>query len=106
MWYDSVMSTSTQSVEASILSRLICPERPSLSPEAAQGILSLRFDDAETRRMNQLAEKAREGTLSPDEQALLDGYERIGSLIGLLHSKARQSLKKAGINPDNGSGHP
>ncbi len=99
------MSTSTQSVEASILSRLICPDRPSLTPEAAFGLLSLRFDDSEIRRINQLAEKARDGTLTPDEQALLDGYERIGSLIGLLHSKARQSLLKAGIKPDNGSGH-
>ena len=96
MWYDSVMSTSTQSVEASILSRLICPDRASLTPDAARGILSLRFDAAEVDRMNQLAEKAREGTLAPDEQALLDGYERIGSLIGLLHSKARQSLKTRG----------
>jgi hypothetical protein len=100
------MSASTQSVEASILSRLICPDRPSLTPDAALGLLSLRFDDAEVRRINQLAEKARDGSLTSEEQALLDGYERIGSLIGLLHSKARQSLVKAGINPDDGSKDP
>lgn len=97
------MSASTQSAEASILSRLIRPDRPSLTPDAAFGLLSLRFDDTEISRINELAEKARDGSLTSDEQALFDAYERIGSFLGLLQSKARQSLMKAGINPEDGS---
>jgi hypothetical protein len=98
------MASSTQSIEASILSRLIQPEQPTLSRDAAIGLLSLHFDDAEVHRINELAEKARAGILTSDEQKVLDGYERIGSLIGLLHSKARLTLAKSGGDPPNGSG--
>jgi hypothetical protein len=44
--------------------------------------------------MLDLAEKAREGSLTPAEQGELESYERVGSLLGILQSKARTSLKK------------
>jgi hypothetical protein len=43
--------------------------------------------------MHELAAKAREGTLTPAEQAEINNYERVGYLLGVLHSKARRSLK-------------
>ena len=45
--------------------------------------------------MEQLAEKAREGTLTSEEQAEIDCYERVGHFLSLLRSKARISLKHA-----------
>ena len=42
--------------------------------------------------MRQLSAKAREGTLTPDEQAALNNDERVGHLLNILHSKARRSL--------------
>ena len=46
--------------------------------------------------MHQLSAKAREGTLTPEEQAAANNYERVGHLLNILQSKARRSLKGAG----------
>lgn len=53
--------------------------------------------------MKALAAKAREGSLTEPEQEEVRNYERVGNLLALLHSKARQRLKKAAL--PNGSGH-
>lgn len=42
--------------------------------------------------MNELAEKNRAGELTAEEQTELHCYLRVGSLLDLLHSKARLSL--------------
>ena len=44
--------------------------------------------------MNALAAKARQGALTPDEDDELTSYIRVGHLLGILQSKARQSLKR------------
>jgi hypothetical protein len=79
--------------EAAILSRVVEPDKPTLSPRAARDILALDFSPADKDRMRQLSAKAREGTLTPDEQAAIDNYERVGHLLNILQSKARRSLK-------------
>jgi hypothetical protein len=79
--------------EAAILERLIAPKQGSLAPEAARSVLDLRFHPDDIRRMNDLAAKAREGSLSAAEQKLLASYERIGHLVNYLQAKARRSLK-------------
>ena len=76
-----------------ILSRVLEPDKPSLLPEAARALLALDFNQADKDRMRQLSAKAREGTLSPDEQAEADSYERVGHILNIIQSKARQSLK-------------
>jgi hypothetical protein len=57
------MSTTAE-FDTSILQRLVDPSNPTLSPEAARGILALKFPPADQARMHVLAEKARQGTLS------------------------------------------
>ncbi len=79
--------------DTSILERVVAPHNPTLSPEAAKGILALGFPTEDRRRMRRLAEKARRGTLTATEQAEIESYERVGSLLGFLQSKARQSLQ-------------
>lgn len=91
---DSLSSNS----DVAILSRVIAPEEPSLPPEAARALLSLGFPQQDLDRMNQLAEKARDGTLTEDERIQLESYERVGHVIGLLQSKARRSLKQSTPN--------
>lgn len=44
--------------------------------------------------MNLLAEKARRGTLTDSEDEEMEAFIHVGDLIGILQSKARQSLKK------------
>jgi hypothetical protein len=83
--------------ETAILSRLIEPEHSGLAPEAARYILTLEFKDSDQQRMLELAEKAREGVLSPDEERELENYRHVGHLLALLRSKARVSLKHHGL---------
>ena len=52
--------------------------------------------------MHQSSAKAQEGALSRREQTELNNFERVGHLIGLMQSKARQSLKgRQGTNGKN-----
>lgn len=83
--------------ETAILSRLIRPERDDLPPEAARSILKLAFDGEDRERMHDLAVRAQGGPLAEVEQAELDSYRRVGRLLELMHSKARLSLKRAGL---------
>ena len=79
--------------EMSILRRVVDPERPFLSQDAARAILGLSFNAADRTRMDRLAEKNREGKLSPKEDEELSNYIRVGQTLGILQSKARRSLK-------------
>ncbi len=88
------MPTMTQ-IEASILSRLVEPETPSLSLEAARSILAIEFSKEDVDRMHELLEKANSGTITPNEQDEANSYERIGHMLALLQSKARKSLKES-----------
>ncbi len=84
--------------EAAILARLAGPEETALPPAAAEAILTLSFSLADKDRMNELAGKARAGTLTDDEQAEVEAYSRVSSLLGILKSKARRALKRRGSN--------
>ena len=86
-------SPTAPSSEMGILRRVIDPDQPFLSEDAAQGILRLNFDAADRKRMNQLAAKNRAGTLKPTEEKELDNYIRVGQTLGILQSKARRSLR-------------
>lgn len=90
------MSAATETVpsEADILSRVIHPDRGTWSKEAAESILAFDFPPADVERMDALAAKAREGSLSADEAAELENYRRAGRSLELLQSKARLSLKR------------
>ena len=93
------MSIAATSIDAEILTRVIAPDEPTLSPEAAKSLLALSFRDQDRTRMSELAERARQGTLTAEEQVEIEGFERISSLLGLLQSKARVSLKKTNARP-------
>jgi hypothetical protein len=89
------MNTETTVNEAEILSRVIAPEEPTLPPETARIILTFDFKKEDRERMDMLAEKARAGTLTAEEQSEIDCYERVGHFLSLLRSKARISLKRS-----------
>lgn len=84
--------------EAAILTRLAGVDEPALSSAAAKGILTLGFNPADKERMHTLAAKARAGSLTTDEQAEVEAYSRVGSLLGILKSKARRALKRRTSN--------
>lgn len=81
----------TETSEMAILRRIVDPEQPLLSTEAAQAILRLDFSAADRARMNELAAKNRDGKLTASEEQELDNYIRVGQTLGILQSKARRS---------------
>jgi hypothetical protein len=82
----------TTTSEAAIFSRVLEPEKPMLSDDAAHSILALDFTQADRARMNALAAKARTGSLTADENEELDNYLRVGDLLAIMQSKARRTL--------------
>jgi len=89
------MKTATLShqTEAEVWLRILHPDRE-LPPRVARAILSLSFPEADVVQMHELSAKARAGTLTPEEDALMDNFERVGSILSILKSKARQVLKR------------
>ena len=91
--YTDIMSeTATLDTESEILEQVIESDTAGMSPEAAQALLRFRFNTAAVARMNELAEKNRQGTIAPSERALLERYLRVGNFLNLIHAKARCAL--------------
>ena len=90
-------ATTTIDHGAEILLRAIKPTEGNLSIEAARSILDFRLSPNDWERVNELAAKARAGTLSAEERTELDEYERVTCLLELMQSKARLSLKQMGL---------
>jgi hypothetical protein len=84
--------------EVAILSRIIEPDEPDLSPELARFILRWKFRPTDRKRMLELLEKAKAGSISRREMAEAEKYERVGHLVSMLKSKARVSLKSNEAN--------
>ena len=66
-----------------------------LTPQAAEGLLTLGFSAEQQDRMATLAAKARNGELSNSERAAADNYEQVSSLLGILQSRARVALRRS-----------
>jgi len=81
------------STEAAIWARIVDSESGDLTREAAQTFLQFDFNPADRRRMDELAEKAGAGALTPRERRDAETYNRVAHLLALLQSKARQSLR-------------
>jgi hypothetical protein len=80
--------------EAEVWLRILHPDEE-MSPHAARAILGLSFPKTDVTRMHELSAKARTATLTREEDAEMDNYERVGSILSILKSKARQVLKRS-----------
>jgi hypothetical protein len=65
----------------------------------ARHLLTINFSKEDRRRMEELLKRTQEGPLTREEQEALDRYGRVGCWISILHSKARQSLKRTSKKP-------
>lgn len=79
--------------EVTILARVLANEKGLLSPEMARCILKVKFSDREKARMHDLAVRNQADALSPAEKEELYAYAKAGSLLSILKSKARRTLK-------------
>jgi hypothetical protein len=63
-----------------------------LTPEVARRVLSVRPDPQTVVRIEELAEKANEGTISPDEDAEYKEFVEASDLLAILQAKALDFL--------------
>ena len=90
---------ATVLTETEILEQVLEPNGTGLSAEAARALLGFRFKESAVARINDLAEKNRQGTLTPTERALLERYQRVGNFLNLIHAKARCALSAPTSTP-------
>jgi hypothetical protein len=82
--------------EADILSEVVAPDQPGISPEFAGAILNLHFTEKANKQIRKLLDKNNKGTISETERAVLDKYLRVGQFLDLMQAKARLSLEQSG----------
>lgn len=66
------------------------------TPEVARRLSNLQLRPALQARLAELAEKANEGLLSPEESDEYGAFIEVGDLITILQSKARDFLDQQG----------
>jgi hypothetical protein len=79
--------------QAAILGRSFDLGANKMTPDAARFILSMELAEEDRQRLEDLAEKARDGSLSEADEAALEEYRRAGRLMEMMKLKARIVLK-------------
>lgn len=87
------MSAATDQTEVAILARVLGNGEGHLPPEIAHYLLTLGFGPREKARMHDLAVRNQGDDLSPAEKDELLAYAKAGTLLSLLKSQARQTLR-------------
>lgn len=90
------MATVSTNTEAKILSRALDSAPLSISNVLAQFLLSLTLDPRDAQRADELAEKARQGELTVEEQSEIEEFRRVGRVIETLRLRAKLSMNRAG----------
>jgi hypothetical protein len=90
--------TKTTMIGTAMLEQLADLDARSMPAETARTFLQMAFKPSHKQRVRILSERARKGILLPSEETELDEFLRVGDLLTILHSKARQALKHAGLS--------
>lgn len=75
------------------MDELLEPVGACLTPEVAARLAELRAPESVQARVEELARKSQEGTLSEAEREEYGALVSTGNFIGILQSKARRLLK-------------
>ncbi len=81
---------------AHFMDRVLDPLAACLNREAALSIIDLRIDPEIQARVEILAERANEGTLTPEERAEYLSYVEAADLLAIFKLKARHHLERDG----------
>ncbi len=82
------------STAATHLDRLLEPFAVCLTPDVAAKVADMRADDEMQRRIDELADRANEGLLTPAEHDEYASYLHAVDVIAVLQAKARSQLLK------------
>jgi hypothetical protein len=80
--------------KSALLDRLVEPVVRTLTPGVARALIRLRADPELQARMDELAEKCNDGSLSPEERDEYETSIRFGNFIAILQAKARTLLQE------------
>ena len=75
-----------------LVDSLLEPVVQSLTPRAARKLVSLRADENLQERIDALADKSTEGTLTPEEREEYESYVHAIHVVSILQAKARRML--------------
>ncbi len=79
-----------------VFDRLLDPVGRTLTLKGAKALAGLRADSKAQARIDELADKSKEGELTADEKAEYDSYLCASTFIGILQAKARAVVKRRG----------
>jgi hypothetical protein len=86
-------STGTGHNEVTILAHVFDNERGLLPRGLARSILNVEFSERDKARMHDLAVRNQADALSAEEKTELFAWAKAGTLLSILHAKARRTLK-------------
>ncbi len=78
-----------------VIDQLVAPLGDCLTPESARRLLALKADPSLQARVDDLAMRHSQGTLTPDEHSEYGRYVSYSTFVAILKSKARQILAHA-----------
>ena len=81
----------------SLLDRFLDPVVEFLPADTARKIIDLRIDPELQTRLDELADKSNEGTLSADEREEYEGYIDALDIIAIFKLKAKAALRRQGL---------
>ncbi|MCC7424050.1 MAG: hypothetical protein IT428_27615 [Planctomycetaceae bacterium] len=81
---------------STLLDQMLEPLMDDLDAPRARKLAALRADPKLQAQVDQLADKANEGTLSESERAEYDKYLAAWHLMSLMQRRARRFLKESG----------
>jgi hypothetical protein len=79
---------------ADVLQRVFDLPGRGMTKPLAESILTLDFPEGDAARIAELNARANEGTLTEDEQTILEAYVNISDLLAYWQSKARRILQQ------------
>jgi hypothetical protein len=84
--------------EGALLDDLLEPFGACLTPEVAQRLVNLQANETVLARVEELADKCNEGTLTPDERAEYESYVHVNHVMTMLKAKARKFLRSTVVH--------
>ena len=91
---DILESIMVAHIAESALDRLLVPLTACFTPEVAARIVELRPDANLQARLDVLADKANQGTLTAAERLEYEEYVEAFDIVGILKAKARLTLNR------------
>ena len=80
-------------LQASILHRVLDPLARCFTADVARKIAALRVDRDSQARLDELADKAAEGMLTPAEREEYEAFVEAIDLVGILQAEARSVVR-------------